>query len=576
MNNKNRMLCCILLALPCGGVGGELYAQKKVTVNGSIQSDMMIAPLEDKSIGTETYDNKYFLTNTYATLNLQSKKVDAGVRFELTEWPMPGFNDDNNDFKGWGLSNFWVKAKLKHTDVTVGTFYEQFGSGFILRNYEERSQGIDNSLLGAHIATTPVNGLTLKILSGLQRNYWDWWKTNKNLVSGADVELSFEDFTTRLRDSGTHLSIGGSWVNKYEDNANPYILIKDGGIDEDGNSSINAFKVATPKFVNAFDARLNYQQKGFSLLAEYAQKMDDPNSLNSYTYGKGHAEMLSASYARKGLSLLAQAKRSENMGFRSICTENLLSRAAYINHMPAFTVNQTYVLATLYPYATQLEGEWAYQAIIAYKVKGKYAPKLKFNASIVNGLENIILGGNEALMATEWKKSDFFKQGDRYYVDLDFQYEHRLSNKYEQHFMFMYQEYNKEKIQNEIGAGNIISWIVVYEPKWKINKNLTLRCELQTLFTSHESDNWYFASAELSVAPYLMFTVSDQIGRCEPTPGEYDNRQHYYNFGVTGNIKNHRLQLSFARTRAGYNCNGGVCRYIPASKGVRLSYNYNF
>lgn len=576
MNQTKKTICLSLLVLSLGGVSGELNAQKKATITGSIQSDMMIAPLEDKSIGTETYDNKYFLTNTYATLNMQSKMVDAGVRFELTEWPMPGFHDANNDFKGWGLPNFWVKAKLKRTDITAGTFYEQFGSGFILRSYEERTLGIDNSLMGAHIATTPVNGLTLKVLSGLQRNYWDWWKTNKNLVSGADAEFSIEELAPRLRDNGTHLSIGGSWVNKYEDNATPYILMKDGGIDENGNSQINAFKVATPKFVNAFDARLNYQQKGFSVLAEYAMKMNDPNSLNSYTYGKGHAEMLSTSYARKGLSLLAQAKRSENMGFRSICAESPLSKAAYINHMPAFTVDQTYALAALYPYATQLEGEWAYQASIAYKIKGKYAPKLKLNASIVNGLENVTLGGNEALMATDWKKSDFFKQGDRYYTDIDFQYEHRLSNKYEQHFMIMYQDYNKEKIQNEVGAGNITSWIVVYEPKWKINKKLTLRGELQTLFTSHESDNWYFALAELSVAPYLMFTVSDQIGRCEPAPGEYGDFQHYYNFGVTANIKSHRLQLSFGRTRAGYNCNGGVCRYIPASKGVRLSYNYNF
>ncbi|WP_456002305.1 DUF6029 family protein, partial [Prevotella sp.] len=24
------------------------------------------------------------------------------------------------------------------------------------------------------------------------------------------------------------------------------------------------------------------------------------------------------------------------------------------------------------------------------------------------------------------------------------------------------------------------------------------------------------------------------------------------------------------------NCSGGVCRYIPATKGLTLSYNYNF
>ena len=55
--------------------------EQKVTLNGSIQSDMMIAPQQDASIGTSKYDNEYFLTNTYANLNLQSRWIDAGARF---------------------------------------------------------------------------------------------------------------------------------------------------------------------------------------------------------------------------------------------------------------------------------------------------------------------------------------------------------------------------------------------------------------------------------------------------------------------------------------------------------------
>ena len=45
---------------------------------------------------------------------------------------------------------------------------------------------------------------------------------------------------------------------------------------------------------------------------------------------------------------------------------------------------------------------------------------------------------------------------------------------------------------------------------------------------------------------------------------------------VTFNAGAHRLQLGYGRTRAGYNCSGGVCRYVPASKGFTISYNYNF
>ena len=46
----------------------------------------------------------------------------------------------------------YLKGRYKEAELTLGSFYEQFGSGFILRAYEERSLGIDNSLQGARLA----------------------------------------------------------------------------------------------------------------------------------------------------------------------------------------------------------------------------------------------------------------------------------------------------------------------------------------------------------------------------------------------------------------------------------------
>lgn len=98
-----------------------------VTVHGSLQSDILF-PEEDVAIGTEKYSDKV-LTNTYANLGLFSKYVDAGVRVEYLEHPLPGFEPD---FKGWGVPNFFAKFKYKGLEVTGGDFYEQFGNGFIL------------------------------------------------------------------------------------------------------------------------------------------------------------------------------------------------------------------------------------------------------------------------------------------------------------------------------------------------------------------------------------------------------------------------------------------------------------
>ncbi|MCQ2244798.1 MAG: DUF6029 family protein [Bacteroidaceae bacterium] len=545
-----------------GTLGIQAQSDNGVTLSGSVQSDMMIAPQDDEAIGTGEYDNKNFLTNTYVDLLLQSKRIDAGVRAEFTEFPMPGFQDAYNNFKGWGVPNAWVKYKGDKFDVTAGSFYEQFGSGFILRTYEERSLGIDNSLLGARVTVQPAKGVQLKALSGLQRTYWKWDKNT--LVSGADMEVSLDEWIKPMQENGTRVSLGASWVNKRETN--------DDIVMADATHRLNF-----PEYVNAFDVRAKLQKGGFSVLGEYAQKTGDPNKLNNFTYGKGNVAMLSMSYAKSGLSVLAQAKRSENMGFRSSRTLSPLSKAGYINHLPAFTLDQTYSLAALYPYATQTEGEWAFQGGLGYNFKrkttfgGKYGTKVKVNYSLVKGLEHNNSKGNPG---TDGIENAFFKMGDVYYQDFDVNLEKRLTKSFDIHLMYMYQQYNKGIIQQE--GGNIYSNIFIGEGKYKINKKLTLRGEAQYLLTDHESGDWGFGLLELSVAPHLMFTVSDQIGKTEPSPGVYGDVAHYYNFAVTTNIKSHRIMLSYGRTRAGYNCTGGVCRYVPANKGLVINYNYNF
>jgi len=549
---------CIALAV-VSAVAASAWAE--INLSGSVQSDMMIAPQVDDAIGAydDSYDNKSFLTNTYAEILGQSEHIDFGARFEFTQFPMPGFDDANNRFKGWGLPNFWVKGRLGKANLTLGTFYEQFGSGFILRNYEQRSLGVDNSLLGARLAINPVKGMYVKALSGLQRRYWSW--DMESIISGADVELNVSDWFAALGEKGHSLTIGASWVNKYE-KADDDIMVAG-----DGTHSHHTLKV--PEYVNAFDARVQYQYEGFSMLGEYAMKSQDPNTLNNYNYGKGSVAMLSLTYTEGGLSLLGQAKRAENMAFRSVRTSNPLCSAGYINHMPAFTLDHTYALAALYPYATQMEGEWAFQGQAGYTFNRNH--KLKLNYSLVRGLENDLRKG---LMGSDGLDNGWLKMGSVFYQDFNVQYDVRFSKKFEMHYLYMYQQYNKGIIQSE--DGNIYSNIFVTEGKYKFSRKYSLRGELQYLTTEHESGDWYFALLELSMAPHFMLSVSDQIGHTEPAPGEYGDLAHYYNVALTYNYDAHRLMLSYGRTRAGYNCTGGVCRYVPASKGLTINYSYSF
>ena len=343
--SKTAIAICVAVAPLAAGAKG-------VTVHGSVQSDILF-PEKDYKIGTEDYKDKV-LTNTYADVGLYSQFVDAGLRVEYLEHPLPGFEPD---FKGWGVPNIYVKGKYKGFELTAGDFYEQFGSGFILRTYEERSLGIDNSIRGGRLKVNALKGFRFTALGGIQRRFWDWSKESR--VFGADVEFDLNDYVKSFSNKGIIWTFGASYVLKNEEKED---IIVPG----------TNFKLNLPKNVNAFDVRTHFYRGGLSLLGEFAWKGQDPSFDNNYTYRHGNALMLSAAYSKTGWSALLQVKRSEDMSFRSQRSMSLTS--AFLNNMPAFAYQHTYSLAALYPYATQAApGEWAFQGAFAYTFKRKTA-----------------------------------------------------------------------------------------------------------------------------------------------------------------------------------------------------------
>lgn len=546
------------IALACAGllaiVVNAQESQRKVVLHGSVQSDVLI-PEEDKDINTGSYDD-WGLTNTYVDLNLMSKNVEAGARLEFTEYPLPGFE---NDFQGWGVPHIYIKGISDFGfDVTVGDFYDQFGSGFIFRTYEERSLGIDNALRGARLNVTALKGVQFKVLGGLQRRYWDW--KHGAWVGGADLEVNLEQYSRGMQDKGITWMVGASGVLKQEG-------------DEDILVSGTNYRLNLPRSVGAFDVRSRFQKGDYSVMAEYAWKSQDPSFDNGYIYRRGSALMLSASYSKRGASALVQVKRSEDMSFRSQRSMNGIS--AFVNNMPAFAYQHTYALPALYPYATQAaDGEWAFQGEFGYTFKrrtplgGKYGTKLKLNVSHIRGLgKDPVATFHGETMGTDGYKTKFFKMDGLYYQDINVQLEKKLTKAFKLNLMYMNQRYNQTVIEGE--GGTIKSNIGVAEGKYQFNNKLTLRAEVQYLATKQDEGDWTYGLLELSVLPYFMFTVSDMWNN-----GATD--LHYYMGSVTFNYKSHRLMAGYGRTRAGYNCSGGVCRFVPASRGVQVSYNYNF
>ena len=392
----------------------------------------------------------------------------------------------------------------------------------------------------------------------MQRRFWDW--TTRSQVYGADVEFDVNEYVKALQDKNINWTFGASYVLKHE---------KEEEIIVPGTN----YGLNLPKSVGAFDVRTHFYRGGLNLLGEFAWKSQDPSFDNGYIYHHGTAFLLSGTYSKRGWSAMLQVKRSEDMSFRSQRSMSLAS--TFINNMPAFSYQHTYSLPALYPYATEAApGEWAFQGAFAYNFNrktplgGKYGTKVKLNVSYIRGLDHKpgeLFHGST--YGTDGGHTSFFKMGELNYQDINVQIEKRISRDFHLNLMYMNQRYNKTVVEGH--GGMINSNIIVVEPQWKMSKKTQLRGELQYLFTKQDQKDWAYGLVELSILPYVMVSASD-MWNCG------DTKTHYYMFTLTGNYKSNRLMVGYGRTRAGFNCSGGVCRYVPATRGFQISYNYSF
>lgn len=549
---KIALLLCLLPTL--------LSANDTVYVVGGIQHDGLV-PLP-------TIDAGYYLSNTYLDLGMRwdhrsgngFQGLEVMTRAELTQWPLPGFDADPS-FKGHGIGHLHVAASFDWGKVTVGDVYGQFGSGMVLRLYEDRALGVDNALRGGKIEATPYKGIYITALGGKQRRNWNcyddkaWgWNYQQDAVLGANLELGLQEWIPGLQDAGASLIIGGSYVSKYQQEDT---IIFHTVIQPEGKYD---YYYNLPEWVGAGSVRAQLQMKGWNAMVEYAYRANDPSILNNYSYKHGEALLMSLSYSQKGLAILAQAKRSENMSLRSDRQANLM--AGTINHMPPFATQHTYMLAALYPYGTEkTANEWAFQGEIRYtwkrgtKMGGKYGTTLKLNASHIRGTTDTWFGmSNEA-----------------YYTDVNLELNKKLTKQWTIGALAMYQTYNKRVVE---GHGDLVhAGIGVVEAKYALNKKVQMRGELQYLYTKQDEGQWVAALYELSL--WRQLVLSGQwmynIGYAHEATNE-----HYYTVAATYTHGAHRVMAGYTKTREGFNCSGGVCRYVPKQQGITLTYNFTW
>ena len=407
-------------------------------------------------------------------------------------------------------------------------------------------------LMAFRVKFSPIPGFYVKGFIGKQRKFFE---LTESMIRGADSELALNQAIPAMREMKTRITLGGSVVSKFQE-------------DDD-------LLLRLPENVSAFSARTRINRGNFALDAEYAYKINDPFQLNKYVYNNGKALYVNATYSQKGLGINVSAKRIDNMDFRSERTVSLQELS--LSFLPAISKLHTYRLPTLYPYATQLNGEVGLQASVLYTIPkntvlgGKYGTQLSVNYSRISGLDTSFTEPG-----FRYETSFLGDLHNLFFEDINIEINKKWSRSFRTILTYIHLKYNSDIIilgTTNGGIGTVRTHIGIIEAQYRIKRKVAIRGELQHMYTQQDMGSWAMALAELSISPNWYITAFDEYNYGNPNP---DLRVHYYNFQVAYAFEANRISFGYSRQRRGLLCVGGICREVPASNGFGLSLTSSF
>jgi len=548
-----------------------LAQEDELKISGNIQLDAQTYQ-EDSIIGAEASREK-MLAMFYSNIIANYKNFNAGIRFEGYLNAMQGYLPVN---EGFGIPHFYAGYTSDNMEFTIGSFYEQFGSGLILRAYEEKTLGYDNAINGFRMKLDLGHGLSLKAIYGKQRlaQYYINGQTQlvlgDGIVRGLDAELNVNELFSWMKESKTGVVLGGSFVSKYQEDDNPVYKL--------------------PENVGSGAGRIDISHGKINFTTEYVYRSMDPSAAGidnsngnvgqNFIYRAGQGLVLNASYSTKGLGIYLAAKSIDNLNFRSDRTAKI--NDLLINFIPDYTKNHVYSITAMYPYGTQPNGEAGFQGSIQYNLKkettlgGKYGTDLKLEYSRMFGLKKTALDSVNltANQGTEGYSASLFGFGnDLFYQDITFQIDKKINKNLKGLLMLQDLTYNNSIIHGAGEySGTIHAFNVVLDTYYKFSSKQTLHTELQHMMTKQDKGNWASLMFEYTI-PGWFFILGDLYNYGNPI---VDARVHYYTIAVAYAHNANRIQLGFGKQREGVVCTGGICRRVPAAYGLNISITSSF
>ncbi len=529
-----------------------IFGQEKGVFSGAFETNANVF-LRDSAINainTPQYDRQFFGGEAWFNLNYSMQDFKIGVRFDM-------FNNSNlrnptDSYSGIGIGRWYAQKTLGRAEISVGYLYDQIGSGFIFRAFENRPLFIDNALYGARVKYELSDSWNIMGIVGKQKNAFETYTGNlKGVRLEGFINLGNDEtpFT---------LAPGVGFVNRTISDENMAGVVDALRTYLDEDRFIPDHNVYSGTFYNTAS------YKGLSLYTEVAVKSNDiiynpfaekkeiiGNSMGKLEKESGSVLYASLSYATGNLGINTEVKRTENFNFRIDPNQRLLR--GLVNFLLPVNRQNTYRLTARYSPAAQEISEIAYATDVRYKFSKSVSAAVNF--SDIRTIE-----------------------GDPLYQELYTELIYKYKRKWQLTSGIQLLTYNQEVYEMKSEVPLVKTFTPYIDFLYKFSSSEALRMEFQYMDTKQDFGSWLFWLAEMSIAPKWNFELSGMYNiqpKKENPKGEL-NKTLYPTAGVVYNKDAQRYSLRYVKQVEGVVCSGGICRLEPAFSGFRFSLNTTF
>ncbi len=561
----------IVMLLVLMGTCNWALGQSKDSDKGQFSGNLLMTYqkyIRDDSIGANTKVYKENTASADAWLFMQYRIKGYSFILRYDAFNNSPLLDPQDAYTNHGIGFWQINKSVDKLDITMGSFYDQFGTGILFRAYEQRQIGIDYAIQGMRLKYNINDKWAIKGFAGNQKgNIKNRFGYANQVISGLNVEGNLD----LGKDSKYGaLQVGASGVNRTLDRETMDRLV----------GTINTYDLADrfyPKYnVYGGNAYFTYTKDNFSWTVEGNVKskeaiLEDDSKFRlkggkvlytSMSWGKGGWN-LGKQKASVGLNI--QARHVDHFSFRTAPTENLLN--GLVSYLPSMTRQNTYRLLSRYNAPGQAMGEDGIQGEIEFKPRK--GTQIFFNGSYVQTLaSNGKLNKATGVMEAEKLFSENYievvqKIGKHDKLKLGVQ---RIV-------------YNQTRYESEPEYVPVKTFTPFGEWLHTMNQGKSLRVEWQYLNTKNDQGSFANLMIEMFVNKNLSIAVADMVN---VVPHRYermiiaDKVLHYPTFFIGYTEKNTVFTLAFLKQQQGVNCSGGICREEPAFSGVRFTVSSNF